>query len=66
MTAKEKLLFLSSFIWVLHWGTCLSIYHSGYGYSQNHRVRMLPHWFLNEYFPRHKIDVEIDTQRTET
>ena len=24
MTAKEKLLFVTSFIWFLHWGTCLA------------------------------------------
>ena len=23
MTAKEKLIFLFSFVWCLHWGTCI-------------------------------------------
>ncbi len=35
------------------------IFHSGYGYSQK-RCEDITHWFLNEYFPRHKITVEIE------
>ena len=35
------------------------IFHSGYGYSQK-RCEDITYWFLNEYFPRHKIIVEIE------
>ena len=35
-----------------------SIYHSGYGYSKV-LCEDVTSWFLNEFFPRHKIDVEI-------
>jgi hypothetical protein len=35
-----------------------SIYHSGYGYSKI-LCEDVTSWFLNEYFPRHKIDVDI-------
>ena len=35
-----------------------SIYHSGYGYSKI-ICEDATSWFLNEYFPRHKIDVDI-------
>jgi hypothetical protein len=35
-----------------------SIYHSGYGYSKV-LCEDITYWFLNEYFPRHKIDVDI-------
>ena len=35
-----------------------SIYHSGYGYSKV-LCEDITSWFLNEFFPRHKIDVEI-------
>ena len=24
MTSKEKLIFIGSFVWLMHWGTCLS------------------------------------------
>ena len=24
MTTKEKLIFIGSFVWLMHWGTCLS------------------------------------------
>ena len=57
MTTKEKLVFIGSFVWLMHWGTCLTstlldtvILNS---------VRMLPLGFLNKYYPRHKIDVDI-------
>ena len=58
MTAKEKLLFLSSFIWVLHWGTCLA---STIVDTVILKIicEDVTSWFLNEYFPRHKIDVDI-------
>ena len=35
-----------------------SIYHFGYGYSKI-ICEDVTSWFLNEYFPRHKIDVDI-------
>ena len=35
------------------------IFHSGYGYSQK-RCEDITHWFLSEFFPRHKIVVEIE------
>ena len=35
-----------------------SIYHSGYGYSKK-LCEDVTSWFLNNFFPRHKIDVEI-------
>jgi hypothetical protein len=35
------------------------IFHSGYGYSQK-RCADITSWFLNDYFPRHKITVEIE------
>jgi len=35
-----------------------SIYYSGYGYSKI-ICEDVTSWFLNEYFPRHKIDVDI-------
>jgi hypothetical protein len=35
-----------------------SIYHSGYGYSKK-LCEDVTSWFLNKYYPRHKIDVEI-------
>ena len=35
-----------------------SIYHSGYGYSKN-LCEDVTSWFLNKYYPRHKIDVDI-------
>ena len=41
MTAKEKLLFVSSFIWFFALGNMSLITHYGYGYSKN-SVRMLP------------------------
>ena len=41
MTAKEKLLFVSSFIWFLHWGTCLSSLIMDTVILKN-SVRMLP------------------------
>ena len=34
------------------------ITHSGYGYSQE-LCENVTSWFLNNFFPRHKIDVEI-------
>ena len=34
------------------------IHHSGYGYSKV-LCEDVTSWFLNEFFPRHKIDVEI-------
>lgn len=34
------------------------IYHSGYGYSKR-LCEDVSCWFLNKFFPRHKIDVEI-------
>lgn len=34
------------------------ITHSGYGYSKL-RCESVTAWFLNKFFPRHKIDVEI-------
>ena len=35
-----------------------SIYHSGYGYSKI-ICEDVTSWFLNNFFPRHKIDVDI-------
>ena len=35
------------------------IFHSGYGYSEK-RCENITYRFLNEYFPRHKIVVEIE------
>ena len=35
-----------------------SIYHSGYGYSKK-LCEDVTSWFLNEFYPRHKIDVDI-------
>ena len=35
-----------------------SIYHSGYGYSKK-LCEDVTSWFLNKYYPRHKIDVDI-------
>jgi len=35
-----------------------TIFHSGYGYSKI-ICEDVTSWFLNEYFPRHKIDVDI-------
>tara|TARA_B100001093_G_scaffold99443_1_gene91523 strand:+ start:1484 stop:1960 length:477 start_codon:yes stop_codon:yes gene_type:complete len=35
-----------------------SIYHSGYGYSKI-LCEDVTSWFLNNFFPRHKIDVDI-------
>ena len=35
-----------------------SIYHSGYGYSKK-LCEDATSWFLNKYYPRHKIDVDI-------
>jgi len=35
-----------------------SIYHSGYGYSKI-LCEDVTSWFLSEFFPRHKIDVDI-------
>ena len=26
MSGKEKLIFISSFIWFLHWGSCLTLH----------------------------------------
>ena len=34
------------------------IYHSGYGYSKK-LCEDVTSWFLNKYYPRHKIDVDI-------
>jgi hypothetical protein len=36
-----------------------SIYHSGYGYSKK-LCEDITSWFLNKYYPRHKIDVDIE------
>ena len=35
-----------------------SIYHSGYGYSKK-LCEDITSWFLNEFYPRHKISVDI-------
>ena len=35
-----------------------SIYHSGYGYSKK-LCEDVTSWFLNKYYPRYKIDVDI-------
>jgi len=35
-----------------------SIYHSGYGYSKK-LCEDVTSWFLNKYYPRHKISVDI-------
>ena len=35
-----------------------SIYHSGYGYSKI-LCKDVTSWFLNKFYPRHKIDVDI-------
>jgi hypothetical protein len=35
-----------------------SIYHSGYGYSKR-LCESITSWFLNKYYPRHKITLEI-------
>ena len=35
-----------------------SIYHFGYGYSKK-LCEDVTSWFLNKYYPRHKIDVDI-------
>ena len=35
-----------------------SSYHSGYGYSKK-LCEDVTSWFLNKYYPRHKIDVDI-------
>ena len=37
----------------------LSITHSGYNYSQRRCVRIVD-WFVNEYLPRHKVEINID------
>ena len=39
-------------------GNMSSIYHSGYGYSKK-LCEDVTSWFLNKYYPRHKIDVDI-------
>ena len=33
--------------------------HSGYNYSQRRCVRIVD-WFVNEYLPRHKVEINID------
>ena len=58
MTSKEKLLFVSSFVWFLHWGTCLASTILDTVILKS-SVRMLPLGFLNKFYPRHKIDVDI-------
>ena len=37
----------------------LSITHSGYNYSQRRCVRIVD-WFVNEYLPRHKVEINVD------
>ena len=34
------------------------IYHSGYGYSKK-RCQTIATWFINQYFPRHKLTIDI-------
>ena len=58
MTSKEKLIFVGSFVWLMHWGMSF-ITHSGYGYSEE-LCEDVTSWFLNNFFPRHKIEVQIE------
>ena len=41
MSAKDKLIFISSFIWTLHWGSCLVLKLSDTVIA-NTSVRILP------------------------
>ena len=37
----------------------LYLTHSGYNYSQRRCVRIVD-WFVNEYLPRHKVEINVD------
>ena len=37
----------------------LYLTHSGYNYSQKRCVRIVD-WFVNEYLPRHKVEINVD------
>ena len=58
MSIKENLFLLSSFIWFLHWGSCI--------FSKlvdmvilDSVCQSVTYWFLNKYLPRKKINLEI-------
>jgi hypothetical protein len=58
MTTKDKLVFISSFIYFLHWGSCLFLKLADTVIAST-PVTDVASWFLNKFFPRHKIYVEI-------
>ena len=58
MTSTHKLIFIGSFVWLMHWGN-MSFHHSFWIRLFSKLCENVTSWFLNNFFPRHKIDVEI-------